>query len=271
MSDIIVTQSNKEKMWWEEDAGFFGKLYKEADDSTQTFFEGENNLVQRTNKEVDGVINLCGLKSGQYLIDCPCGYGRHSVALRKKGINVIGIDVNEEHLSIARQHAEVQNSDVIFKKDDMRTFKVERQVDVLINMFYSFGFFSDEENVNAARNFYDALKEGGKFLMHTMITVPAFGDGRIPLEEKRKLQSGRTLVSKRRFNHITKREEGIWSLLNENNEEISLRPYDVRIYTDIEFKELCLEAGFSKVEIYGDWDGSPYNDNSTYLIVVAEK
>ncbi|MDE9472579.1 hypothetical protein KKJ12_06325 [Xenorhabdus bovienii] len=107
--------------------------------------------------------------------------------------------------------------------------------------------------------------------MHTMITVPAFGDGRIPLEEKRKLQSGRTLVSKRRFNHITKREEGIWSLLNENNEEISLKPYDVRIYTDIEFKELCLEAGFSKVEIYGDWDGSPYNDNSTYLIVVAEK
>ncbi|MDE9564544.1 methyltransferase domain-containing protein [Xenorhabdus bovienii] len=156
MSDIIVTQSNKEKMWWEEDAGFFGELYKEADDSTQTFFEGENNLVQRTNKEVDGVINLCGLKSGQYLIDCPCGYGRHSVALRKKGINVIGIDVNEEHLSIARRHAEVQNSDVIFKKDDMRTFKVERQVDVLVNMFYSFGFFSDEENVNAARNFYDA-------------------------------------------------------------------------------------------------------------------
>ncbi|WP_445375696.1 SAM-dependent methyltransferase [Photorhabdus tasmaniensis] len=266
-----LAKDNKEKMWWEEGAGFFGELYKEADDSMQTFFEGGNDLEQRTNKEIEGVINLCGLTSGQYLIDCPCGYGRHSVALRNKDINVTGIDVNDEHLSIARRHAILQNSDVIFKKDDMRTFKVDDKVDVLINMFYSFGFFSDEENINVARNFYDALKDGGKFLMHTMITVPAFGDGRIPLEEKRKLKSGRTLVSKRRFNHITKREEGIWSLLNEENKEISLRPYDVRIYTAIEFQDLCFKAGFSKVNLYGDWDGSSYNDDSTYLIVVAEK
>ncbi|MBB5939669.1 hypothetical protein [Streptomyces zagrosensis] len=45
--------------------------------------------------------------------------------------------------------------------------------------------------------------------------------------------------------------------------------YDVRIYRAEEFAELCREAGFAAVQLYGDWDGTIYRDSSPYLGAVA--
>jgi hypothetical protein len=36
-------------------------------------------------------------------------------------------------------------------------------------------------------------------------------------------------------------------------------------------RHLLLEAGFSSVEVYGDWDGSPYDQAARVLIAVARK
>ncbi|OWO84394.1 hypothetical protein B5C26_05035 [Photorhabdus luminescens] len=264
------TQAN-ELPWWHENAGFFGDIYKEADDSYETFFEGNNELTSRTEKEAQGVINLCSLNIGASLIDCPSGYGRHSVAIAKKGINVTGIDINSRFLSLSREHAEKNNINVNFLHSDMRKLPTIGPVDAIINMFYSFGFFSNEENSEVVKEFCRILRPGGKFLMHTMVTIPAFGDGRIPLEERRTLRSGSTLVSRRRLNPITRREEGLWSLLDKDSKERSLTPYDVRIYTTEEFADICYNAGFSEVVFYGDWDGSRYEEKSPYLIAVATK
>nr|WP_240449460.1 class I SAM-dependent methyltransferase [Streptomyces harenosi] len=243
----------------------------EADDSLKTFFEGERLLENRTEREADGVIKLCGLKPGDALVDCPSGYGRHSVALAERGLNVTGVDINTRFLGLARERAARHGVAVNFVQGDMRKLPAVGPADAVINMFYSFGFFTEEEDVQVARGFQEILRPGGKFLMHTMVTVPAFADGRIPLEERRKLRSGSTLVSRRRLNPVSRREEGIWSLLDDDGTERSLTPYDARIYTDEEFTALCREAGFSEVEVYGDWDGRPYEDSAPYLIAVATK
>ncbi|TDB59988.1 class I SAM-dependent methyltransferase [Photorhabdus khanii] len=257
--------------WWHENAGFFGDIYKEADDSYKTFFEGSKELTSRTEKEAQGVIKLCSLSASGSLIDCPSGYGRHSVAIAKKGINVTGVDINNRFLSLSRAHAKENNVNINFLHGDMRKLPTIGPVDAIINMFYSFGFFSNEENIEVVKEFHKVLRPGGKFLMHTMVTIPAFGDGRIPLEERRTLRSGSTLVSRRRLNPVTQREEGIWSLLDKDGKERALTPYDVRIYAPEEFSNICYSVGFSEVAFYGDWDGSQYEEKSPYLIAVATK
>jgi SAM-dependent methyltransferase len=257
--------------WWHPEGGFFGDLYMEADNSLQTFFAGSDRLDARTGLEVSGVVRLGGLQPGDRVVDCPCGYGRHSIELARRGYDVTGIDINPRFLGLARAAARRADAVVSFVPGDMRRLPDVASVDAVINMFYSFGFFTPSEDLDVLRGFHRALRPGGRFLMHTMITTPAFEDGRIPREERRMLGTGRTLVSRRHFDTETKREMGRWSIVAADGTVREMAPYDVRIYTAGEFAELCRAAGFGEVALFGDWDGRPYDDASPYLIAVATK
>lgn len=268
----MIDQPRTETPWWHERGGFFGEEYKEADDSFRTFFGGTEGLDKRTALEVDGVERLCVLPPGGAVVDCPCGYGRHSVELARRGYRVTGFDINNHFLELARAHAQHLRTSADFVFADMRALPPVDPVDAVINMFYSFGFFADAaDDLAVIRGFHQVLKPGGRFLMHTMITVPAFEDGRIPEREERLLRSGNKLLAERRFNPTTRREDGVWQVIEPNGTERGMTPYSMRIYTADEFSELCLEAGFTEIDQYGDWDGKAYEDSSPYLIVVAKK
>lgn len=266
--------SDDQSAWWKSDGGFFGDIYKEMDNSYEGHLNTSKPLNERTEEEIAGVMRLCGLQAGDKLLDCPCGYGRHSLALAKQGLDVTGADINKRFLELDAQ-AQQQNSDLKLKftEADMRYLPFAAEYDAVINMFYSFGFFdTDEENVAVARKFYDVLKPGGRFLMHTHVTVPRLISGELKNKQVRQLQSGKKLDLERTYNAETKREDGVWRLLSETGElEETLTPYTVRLYTDTEWTELCKSVGFSDVKIYGDWDGTPYTDASPQFIAVATK
>ncbi|WEV29211.1 hypothetical protein OYE22_31485 [Streptomyces sp. 71268] len=100
-TEPIADAAQPGKSWWEPEGGFFGDLYREADDSLRTFFGDEAGLDERTAAEVDGVIRLCELAEGAGVLDCPCGYGRHSVALARHGMDVVGLDINPGFLDVS--------------------------------------------------------------------------------------------------------------------------------------------------------------------------
>lgn len=86
-------------------------------------------------KDVDfleKVFRKHGLK-GRDILDVACGTGAHAALLVKSGHNVVGIDLNEEMLEIARR--KVRNA--IFVKGDMRDLKLDRTFDAVICMFSS--------------------------------------------------------------------------------------------------------------------------------------
>jgi ubiquinone/menaquinone biosynthesis C-methylase UbiE len=257
--------------WWHAEGGFFNDLYMEADSSHHTFFSGAAQLDDRTAQEADGVVSLCELAAGNVVIDCPSGYGRHSIALAQRGMMVTGVDINPLFLKQARRYASNAGSEVKFVTGDMRELPSLPRADAVINMFYSFGFFTAAENLAVLRNFYEVLKPDGRFLMHTMITRPALIDGRIPAYERRQLTSGRMLELRRSLDPNTCREYGQWSILEADGSEHHLRPYDVQIYDAEEFLSACVHVGFSTATAYGDWYGSAYEPSSPYLIVVATR
>lgn len=264
---------NTKQKWWESEGGFFGSLYKEADDSFEGHLNTFSGLNERTEKEILGVIKLCNLDSRDMLMDCPSGYGRHSMALSQKGLKVTGVDINNEFLNLARNKAnELKLTNVDFIKCDMRKIDYVNKFDAVINMFYSFGFFdSENDNFLVLKNFFNALKEGGRFLMHTHVTVPRLVSGELKNSQTRDLESGRKLQLTRGYNPITKREDGEWVVIDANGNKDKLTPYSVRIYTADEFEQLCLDAGFKSVNSYGSWEGAKYEESSSELIVVATK
>ncbi|MDZ7798142.1 MAG: class I SAM-dependent methyltransferase [Patescibacteria group bacterium] len=261
------------KDWWKSQGGYFNNIYLEGDNSSEGFLNSPLDLDNRTKKESEGVQRLCCLNKGDKILDCPSGYGRHSLTLAAMGFDVVGADINEQFLAVANkglQKAKLPN--IRFIKKDMRELDFKNEFNAVINMFYSFGFFEDEtDNVKALKNFYAVLKPGGKFLMHTHVTVPKFMKGLIKTHEIRTLKTEKKLELFRQYNKAIKREEGQWFLLDGKIKKEASAPYSMRIYTDKEFQTLCKNVGFTKVKIYGDWDGTEYKDKSELMIVVATK
>jgi cyclopropane fatty-acyl-phospholipid synthase-like methyltransferase len=267
----VETAQVIEKEWWEEGAGFFGRGYMEGDNSLEGYLAQPLTLAERTANEVSGIINLLKLQPGQRLLDCPSGYGRHSIELARRGMEVIGADINTEELQKACQCVH-DLTNVQFIKNDMRFLFFHDYFDAAINMFYSFGFFeSDEENIQVLRNFYNALKQGGQFLMHTDVNISRIVSGKYKSVEQRHLCDGRVLEIIDRYDPIRKRIDGTWTLLHTNGRTEELTPYSVRVYTAEEFTHWCHLVGFKQVTAYGSWDGAPLTDDSEDMMIIAEK
>jgi ubiquinone/menaquinone biosynthesis C-methylase UbiE len=118
--------------------------------------------------------------------------------------------------------------------------------------------------------FYNVLKKGGKFLLHTDVSPEMFESGKYKFNEERRISNGRKLLIKEAYNIKTKRIEGSWTLVSINGVE-KLAPYSVRIYTKDEFEVLAKKVGFKKVQFYGSFNGAEFSSNSSELIMVAEK
>ncbi len=248
--------------------------YMEGDDSVEGFLSTPQTLSMRTSREVEGVIRLLSLRPGASILDCPCGYGRHSIPLAKKGFQVLGSDINHEMLEAAHRNANGANGGgaLTFALENMLELEHREQFDAVINMFLAFGFFDDErDNVRVLSNFFHALKPGGRFLLHTDVNVGRIVRGEYKFLERRQLRSGRSLEIVESFDKERKRLNGRWILVDSEGVREDLPPYSCRIYTGPEITGLCESVGFASVRIYGGWRGEELEDDSEEMIVVASK
>jgi SAM-dependent methyltransferase len=264
-------ENNKTIEWWMEEYGFFGKFYLEGDNSQEGYLQSKKQgLEERTIAEVNGIVKLLGLQNQERILDIPCGYGRHSIELAKRCFKVVGSEINSVHLDKARKSADKEQVRIDFRKENMIDNRYNAEFDAVINMFYSFGFFeTNEDNLKVLKNFYNALRLGGKLLFHTDVNVPRILNGKYKEDEERNLASGKKLRIIDKYNPITKRIEGTWIIKN-NGDEIK-RNYSVRVYTKEEFIDICKEVGFTKFSTYGGWGGMDYSEDSEDMIIIAEK
>jgi SAM-dependent methyltransferase len=255
--------------WTTPKYGFFGKFYQKGDNSKNGYLSHPSQTQkQRTEEEVAGIIRLLGLQPLFSVLDCPCGTGRHSIELAKMGFSkVLAVDSNLEQLSVGMEYSHQMLIDSpTFRLGNMLYIKSGFHFEAVINMFLSFGFFdTDQENKKVAKNFFDLLKPGGKFLMHTDVNMARIRNGTYKFNEERMLATEESLQIVEHYDSRTKRINGAWIIGKEHKE------YSVRVYENEEFVDLCKEVGFKEVKIYSDWQGSPYHEEAEMVIFVAKK
>lgn len=261
--------------WWSNNGGFFGKSYICGDDSMEGYLPGtQESLEERTKRECDGVMKLIGLKKHMKILDIPCGYGRHSIYLAKRGYGVVGLDINNEHLDFAKREAKMEGVSINFLVRDMRDIGTDlhKNFDVVLNMFFSFGFFNEEDNLNAMKQFYNSLKYDGKLVIHTDVSPEMVLRGNnYRLCERRSLRNGECLAIEEKYDRSTGRINGTWNIVDKQGVICMLSPYSVRIYSANEYKEMLRKCGFRDIEIYGSFDGEKFTCNSKEMIVIGTK
>ena len=264
--------------WWEDKGGFFGKNYMLGDDSIEGYIPGKiESLEERTKREVAGIVRLLKLDSPSKVLDVPCGYGRHSIKLNEYGMEVVGLDINAQHIGHAKktlQTAQYRDSHSLeFRVGDMRHIPQEYcgRFDAVINMFYSFGFFDDQANLQVMQGFSDALKKGGRLLIHTDVSKEILSSGNYSFHDTRHLKKGGLLKIDEEYDPFSQRMHGRWVIVEEDGREKGLAPYDVRIYSKKELEEMMLGCGLSGFMAYGSFDGKLFGEGDSEMILVARR
>ena len=105
------------------------------------------------------------------VLDLNCGIGRHSIALAKRGIRVLGTDISPHYIKIAGRKAREEKvaDKAKFKVADMRriasSLADEPLFDGIVCLWTSFGFYDDETNENILRDCLKLVKPGGFFAL----------------------------------------------------------------------------------------------------------
>ena len=80
--------------------------YEEAFDETYLFTYDALLTPQYTLEQVNDLEQLLELSPPADILDMPCGQGRHSIELARRGYHVTGVDLSAYLLGVARQRAE---------------------------------------------------------------------------------------------------------------------------------------------------------------------
>ena len=258
---MVIDNKLLKGAWYDEHIGFFGSGY---------LWEYENDLVpSRTNAEVDFLEKNVISWKGAKILDCPCGHGRHSVELARRGYNTTGVDINLCFLNEASKAAAKYEVAVCWKYGDMRDARFHGEFDVVLNLFTSFGYFcSQGEDQKVIESASRALKSKGIFVLDVM------NYDRISIirntKKRRQISRDLEVVSEKWFDRqlkcLVEMRSRIWS--NGKCENFMLL---IRVYSLSEIIGMLLKSNFSFQVVYGDYDGSQFSAKSMCCIVVARK
>lgn len=218
-------------------------------------------------KEALFVLKELKAKKNNELLDLCCGQGRHSIEFAKKGIKVTGCDFSESYLSHAKNYAKKNNLKIAFKKKDMRHISFFEQFDFVVNLFTSFGYFTniadDKKTLNSV---YRSLKKNGIFVLDIIngeyVRNNFIQRDWIDFGDSYRLDE----------NELTaKGMNSSWTVVNKKTGKIQTKYYFNRLYTKDSISKLLKQCGFTPFKFYGDFKGKEFSNDDIRLIVFAKK
>jgi SAM-dependent methyltransferase len=206
-------------------------------------------------------------KAGPCILDLCCGFGRITAELARRGFAAVGVDITESYLRAAREEAAYEQLDIEYIREDARVFRRPGFFDAVVNLYISFGYFKERgDDLKTARNVYDSLKPGGAFIIETLGKEIAVRDF---VEAEWFERAGFTVLTEYAPVDSWEGLKNRWILIRDGTR--IEKTFTQRLYAATELRALLWEAGFSQVEIYGDWDESPYDNRAEKLIAGGRK
>jgi ubiquinone/menaquinone biosynthesis C-methylase UbiE len=216
-------------------------------------------------QEVDALVSTLGLEPPADVLDSAAGYGRHAIALARRGFRVVAHDRSAVLLAEAERHAGAV--ELTFVQGDYRELPFEdASFDVVLNLFSAIGYWGDDGDLQAFREFRRVLRPAGRVVIETMHRdrlVRIFRP-----TDWHELEGDDLLLEAREFDQV----EGVV------NVTFSYRPhaaepktvhYGIRTYTATELAKLLRAAGFERVDVLGGYDGSKFTLESRLVAVAS--
>ena len=229
-------------------------------------FSSEILTPDRTATEVAALQELLDLRPGTRVLDLGCGHGRISLPLARLGCEVTGLDASLPLLQRAQTAARREGVTLALLHMDMKDLDADGEFDAVVNLSTAFGYVDDErDDFRALGAVRRALDKGGRFLIDTENRdYMLCKDRRIWFD-----MGGTTVWSERSFDPIRARWNEVvrWA----EGSKVQIAQFSLRLYTLNELCRMLEAAGLAVEDVWGSFDGEPYDITSPRMIVRAAK
>ena len=135
-------------------------------DNFNRYAEYYNLIYDRKNysKEADFIDKIIRKNNptSKTLCDLGCGTGKYSICLENKGYSVLGIDLSEEMIRIAKNY---EHKNLIFLEGNIINFSLKRSFDVIVAMFDVVSYInSNDDFLKMLSSVRGHLNEEGIFI-----------------------------------------------------------------------------------------------------------
>lgn len=240
----------------------------------ESFFAGINcELWEKaateewTEAEVAFLIDVFHLPAGSRLLDLPCGTGRHSIELAKKGFRLTSVDISEEFLAGLRRKTEGSGLPVEIIHGNVLTMSLVGLFDGAFCLGNSFGYFNYEDMQRFVEKVSSVLKRGAKWIINTGVLAESFLSNFT--KEKSYELEGLTMAVHNDYD--------VWdscllvTLTYTKNGQQAVHHFKHHVYTVAELIRLLSQHSLRTTALYGSTDKAPYKLGDAQLYLVAEK
>jgi SAM-dependent methyltransferase len=243
-----------------------------SDEYIRTHDRPDSSLVRR---EVDFIEESLAVEKHAVVLDLACGMGDHANELAARGYSVVGLDLSNGMLDIAKRGAKRRLAadpgfaPPTFTHGDMRDMSYEEAFDGVYCWSTSFGYFEEEKNLAVLSKVHRALRQGGMFLLDVINRdyVAPRSPSLVWFEGTQCVCMDDMFVdffsSRLRVKRTAMFEGGLSRELD----------YSIRLYSLNELGKMLKEVGFKVVEVTGHTahPGVFFGTESPRMIVLAER
>jgi SAM-dependent methyltransferase len=241
----------------------------------ETFFQGVavefwNRAIppSLTLMEVDFLEKALAPPPGASLLDIPCGSGRHSVELARRGYRMTGIDLSADFLSLAGSRAAAAQLQMDLRHGDMRGPGLAADCfDGAFCFGNSFPYL-DRSGVSAfLAALGRAIRPGGRFVIDTGCAAESILPTLLPQRWHR--FDDIIVTSKASYVAAASRLDIDYTFIQGGM--IETRPSSSYVFTVAELTRMLADAGFEVRSLNSGFAGESYELGSPRLVLTAER
>lgn len=201
------------------------------------------------------------------ILDVGCGTGEHLNILQDNFEVLWGVDLNQEIIETAKQ----KSNKINYQVSGMKDFRIDRKFDVITCLYSVFNYnLTSEEAEQTLENFKNHLNPGGVmiFALYTphntdkTVSIHMGNDENIEVAKiNQYIYDPKTGLETTDFLVLLKTPEGV--------DFKTEKDHKYRIYQTEEFKKLCNEVGFKKVEFFDRFQDKAINEETKYPVAVV--
>jgi len=156
---MSATPTPENPRWFMPIARFLGPAYL------------RNAFTKGTEQEVGLRVDALELDPGERMLDVGCGPGRHALALARRGIDVVGVDLSDDFISLARDAAAAEGLAAHFEVGDVRELAYAEFDAAVCLCQGGFGLLGGRDEPRAFGRIAAALRPGGRLALTAFSAV----------------------------------------------------------------------------------------------------
>jgi SAM-dependent methyltransferase len=241
----------------------------------ETFFQGV--AVEFWNRamplaitlaEADFLEKALAVPPGASLLDMPCGSGRHSIEMVRRGYRMTGVDLSAEFLSQARARVGEAQVQVDLRPGDMRNPDLGAESFAGAFCFGNSFPYLDRSGAGAfLAGLHGAIRPGGRFVIDTGCAAESI----LPTLLRQRWHRFDDIVVLSAARYVAEESRLDIDYTFVHGGTIETRPASSYVFTVAELTRILSEAGFEVLSLNGGLAGERFELGTPRLVLTAQR